>query len=136
MTRVSRTLTLVGLLIAMAAPAGALARPFIEAPPDAQSNTLGMLLFLPLLIVIYTTLVAVSGLRGVMPSILEPIQNFIWYIMGGAGAVALVVTAAAFLLTGERDATAKKAKKPKKAKEKKPKKENIPKKDKKAKKGK
>ena len=120
----------------MAAPAGALARPFIEAPPDAQSNTLGMLLFLPLLIVIYTTLVAVSGLRGVMPSILEPIQNFIWYIMGGAGAVALVVTAAAFLLTGERDATAKKAKKPKKAKEKKPKKENIPKKDKKAKKGK
>jgi hypothetical protein len=111
----------------MAAPALALARPFIEAPPDAQSNTLGMLLFVPLLIVIYTTVVAVSGLRGVMPSILEPIQGFIWYIMGGAGAVALAVTAAAFLLTGERDATAKKTRKPKekkpiKAKEKKPKK--------------
>jgi len=120
----------------MAAPALALARPFIESPPDAQSNTLGMLLFLPLLIVIYTTVVAVSGLRGVMPSILEPIQAFIWYIMGGAGAVALAVTAAAFLLTGERDATAKKARKPKKAK--KAKKEKKPKKvkEKKAKKAK
>ena len=123
----------------MAAPALALARPFIEAPPDAQGNTLGMLLFLPLLIVIYTTVVAVSGLRGVMPSILEPIQGFIWYIMGGAGALALMVTAAAFLLTGDRDATAKKAKKPKKVK--KTKKEEKPKKVKekkvkKAKKGK
>ncbi len=128
----------------MGAPAGALARSFIEAPPDAQSNTLGMLLFLPLLIVIYTTVVAVSGIRGIMPSILESIQDFIWYIMGGAGAVALVVTAAAFLLTGERDATAKKPKKakkakkvkePKKPKEKKPKKikEKKPKKGKKAK---
>ncbi|MBL7189272.1 MAG: hypothetical protein ISS70_23335 [Phycisphaerae bacterium] len=106
----------------MAAPALALARPFIEAPPDAQSNTLGMLLFLPLLIVIYTTVVAVSGLRGVMPSILEPIQGFIWYIMGGAGAVALAVTAAAFLLTGERDATATKTRKPKEKKPKKAKK--------------
>ncbi len=104
----------------MAAAAPALARPFIEAPPDAQSNTLGMLLFLPLLVVIYTTVVAVSGLRGVMPSILEPIQAFIWYIMVSAGALALAVTAAAFLLTGERDATAKKPKKAKK--EKKPKK--------------
>ena len=121
----------------MAAAAPALARPFIEAPPDAQSNTLGMLLFLPLLIVIYTMVVAVSGLRGVMPSILEPIQGFIWFIMGGAGALALAVTAAAFLLTGERDATAKKAKKPKAKKEKKPK-EKKPKKvkEKKAKKAK
>jgi hypothetical protein len=126
-----------------AAVAPALARPFIEAPPDAQSNTLGMLLFLPLLIVIYTTVVAVSGLRGVMPSILASVQSFIWYMMGGAVALTAVVAGAAFLLTGERDATAKKAKKPKKAKkakkvkepkkpkEKKPKK---PKKEKKAKK--
>ena len=122
----------------MAAPALALARPFIESPPDSQSNTLGMLLFLPLLIVIYTTVVTISGLRGVMPSILEPIQGFIWYIMGGAGALALAVTAAAFLLTGERDATAKKAKKPKKAKKEKKPKEKKPKKvkEKKAKKAK
>ncbi len=126
-----------------AAAAPALARPMIEAPPDTQSNTLGMLLFLPLLIVIYTTVVAVSGLRGVMPSILAPIQGFIWYIMGIAVALTVAVAAVAFLLTGERGTSTKKAKKPKKAKkakkvkepkkpkEKKPKK---PKKEKKAKK--
>ena len=111
----------------------ALAGALIEAPPDAQSNTLGMLLFLPLLIVIYTTVVAVSGLRGVMPSILASIQGLIWYIMGGAAALTAVVAIAAFMFTGERDTTAKKAnpkkekkakkvKEPKKPKEKKPKK--------------
>ncbi len=118
----------------------------IEAPPDAQSNMLGILLFLPLFIVIYTTVVAVSGLRGVMPSILASVQGLIWYIMGGAAALAAVVTVAAFMFTGERDKTpkvakpkkekkAKKVKEPKKPKEKKPKKEK-PKKEKKAKKGK
>lgn len=120
----------------MAAPAAALARPFIEAPPDAQSNTLGMLLFLPLLIVIYTTVVAVSGLRGVMPSILESIQGLIWFIMGGAGALALVVAAVAFLVVGDREPGAKKAKKPKKAKKAKKPKKVKEKKAKKAKKGK
>jgi len=120
----------------------ALARPMIEAPPDAQSNTLGMLLFLPLLIVVYTTVVAISGLRGVMPSILASIQSLIWYIMGGAVALTAVVTILAFMVAGERDKTAKKAKQkkakkakkvkaPKKPKEKKPKKEKKAKKKKK-----
>jgi hypothetical protein len=110
----------------------ALARPYIEAAPDTQSNTLGMLLFLPLAVVIYTTVVAVSGLRGVMPSILEAIQGFIWYIMAGAAVVAGLVVGAAFFLTGERDTATKKQKKPKKAKKprepKKPKKLKKPKK--------
>ena len=116
-----------------AAEAMALAGPVIEAAPDAQSNMLGMLLFLPLLIVVYTTVVAVAGLRGVMPSILAGIQGLIWYIMGGAAVLALLVTAAAFLLTGERSAAPpkeKKAKPPKPAKE--PKAPNV----KEAKKGK
>jgi hypothetical protein len=118
----------------------ALARPMIETAPDAQSNTLGMLLFLPLAVVIYTTVVAVSGLRGVMPSILGSIQVFIWYIMGGLAVVAVLVVVAAFMLTGERDTAApkeKKAKKVKAKKEKKPKEPKKPKvkKPKKAKKG-
>jgi excisionase family DNA binding protein len=103
-----------------AAEAMALAGPIIETAPDAQSNMLGMLLFLPLLIVVYTAVVAVAGLRGVMPSILAGIQGFIWYIMGGAAVLALLVTGAAFLLTGERSAAPpkeKKAKPPKPAKE-------------------
>jgi len=118
----------------------AIARPMMEMAPDAQSNTLGMLLFLPLAIVIYTTVVAVSGLRGMMPSILGSIQAFIWYIMGGAAVVAGLVVVAAFMFTGERGTSApkeKKAKKVKVKKEKKPKEPKKPKekKPKKAKKG-
>ncbi len=118
----------------------ALARPFIEMAPDTQSNTLGMLLFLPLVAVIYTAVVAVSGLREVMPSILSSIQGLIWYIMGGAFVVALLVTGAAFMLSGgttKADIKAKKVKKPKEPKkpkkEKKPKELKMPKKEKKPK---
>jgi hypothetical protein len=119
------------LAIPQAAPAvGALAAPFIEAPPDAQSNMLGMLLFLPLVVVIYTTVVAVAGLKGVIPSILQSIQSFIWYIMGGAAVLAMLITGAAFMFTGERSTAVKKEKKPKE-----PKKAKEPK-LKKAKKGK
>lgn len=125
------------------APAGpemaAIAQPMIELAPDSQSNTLGMLLFLPLAVVIYTTVVAVSGKMQVMPSILKPIQAFIWYIMGGAALVAGLVVVAAFMFTGEHSAApkAKKEKKVKVKKEKKPKEPKKPKekKPKKAKKG-
>ncbi|MBN2593905.1 MAG: hypothetical protein JXA81_10390 [Sedimentisphaerales bacterium] len=125
------------LAVAPASPEMAtLAGPMIELAPDSQSNTLGMLLFLPLVIVIYTIIVAVAGQKHVMPSILGSIQAFIWYIMGGAAVVAALVVVAAFMFTGERSAApkAKKEKKPKAKKEKKPKEIKKPK-EKKAKKG-
>ena len=102
---------------------GAIAGPMIEVAPDAQSNTLGMLLFLPLLIVIYTMVVAVAGLKEVVPSILVYIQDFIWYIMGGASLIAVLVVVAAFMFTGERGTAVPKEKK---AKKEKVKKEKIP----------
>jgi excisionase family DNA binding protein len=116
----------------------ALARPYIEAPPDMSSNTLGVLLFLPLLIVIYTTVIAISGEKGVMPSILSGIEAFIWYIMGGAAVVSLLVAGVAFMAGGggapkvkkpkpPKAPRAPKAKKEKKPKEPKPKKEKKPK---------
>jgi len=108
----------------------AIAAPLIEVAPDAQSNTLGMLLFLPLLIVIYTTVIAMAGFKGVIPTILGTVQNFIWYIMGGAAVVTALVVGTAFMLGGDRT---QKEKKPKKAKAPKPKKEKKPKKAKKAK---
>lgn len=133
------------LAVAPIAPEMAtIAGPVIEVAPDSQSNMLGMLLFLPLAIVIYTIVVAVSGQRGVMPSILGSIQVFIWYIMGGAAVVAGLVVVAAFMFTGERSAAPKvkkekkpKVKKEKVKKEKKPKEPKKPKekKPKKAKKG-
>ena len=121
----------------------ALARPYIELAPDMQSNTLGMLLFLPLAVIFYTTVVALAAQKDVMPSILpSSIQGLIWYIMGGVAVVAVLVTGAAFMLGGG-NGTVKAAKKPKKPKpkkapkakkEKKPKEPKKPKKEKKAKK--
>jgi len=99
---------------------------YVEAGPDTQSNMLGTLLFLPLLALLYTAIVAVSALKGVMPSILESVQGLIWYIMGGAIVVSLIVAGASFAVGAEKKPKAKKgkkAKKEKKAKAPKPKKE-------------
>jgi excisionase family DNA binding protein len=118
----------VGLAGPQAVPEMAtLAGPMIEVAPDTQSNTLGMLLFLPLVIVIYTLVVAVAGQRGVMPTILASIQAFIWYIMGGAAVLAALVVVAAFMLGGERGTAAPKVKKAKVKKEKPPKEAKKPK---------
>ncbi|MBN1804710.1 MAG: hypothetical protein JW837_05625 [Sedimentisphaerales bacterium] len=110
----------------------ALARPYVEATPDTASNVLGMLLFLPLLIIIYTIVVALSGQKEMMPSILSGIKSFIWYIMGGAAGVALLVTVVAFMAGGSGTPRVKKPKPPKAPKVKKeklpkPKKEKKPK---------
>ena len=119
---------------------------YVEALPDTQSNILGMLLFLPLAALLYTAIVAVSGQRGVVPSILESIQGLIWYIVGGAIVVAAVIVGVSFAAGRDKSAApartktkkarkekapkAKKEKKPKAKKEKKPKAEK-PKKEKK-----
>lgn len=113
----------------------------IEVAPDKQSNILGMMLFVPLLAVIYTIVVAVAGMRDVKPSILASIQDFIWYIVGAAIVTSGLIASISFMAGDERT---KKAKAPKAKKEKKPKKEKVkkekkkkekkPKKEKKAKK--
>lgn len=127
-----------------AAPAIALGAGIAEVPPDSQSNILGILLFIPIVAVLYAAIVTFSGIRGILPSILTQIQEFIWFIVGGLGALTVIIIAAAFMLTGEKKAPvakekkvkAKKEKKPKAKKEKvkKPKKEKPPKPPKKQKK--
>ncbi len=121
----------------------ALARPYIETAPDMRSNTLGILLFLPLVVILYTIVVTVAAQKDVMPSILPGgVQGLIWYIMGGAALVVLVTGVACMLGGGTAKAAKKpkpkkapKAKKVKKPKElKKPKKAKKEKKEKKAKK--
>ncbi|MBN1510140.1 MAG: excisionase family DNA-binding protein [Sedimentisphaerales bacterium] len=129
--------------VAVAAPAIAAAYPaYAEAAPDTQSNVLGMLLILPLLALLYTTIVAISGQRHVVPSILSSIQGMIWYIVGGLVVVSVVVFGATFVMGGERTkrAAPKKAKETKvkvakAAKEKAPKAEKTPEKPAKEKKG-
>ena len=110
---------------------------YAEPEPDTLSNALGVMLFLPLLVIIYTAIVSVAGFNNVMPTILEKTQGIIWYIMIGAAVAAGLITGGAFMLSAggkaERKPKVKKEKKPKVKKEKKAKKEKKPKKEKKAK---
>ncbi len=125
-------------------PAIALGVGAAEVQPDSQSNTLGLLLFVPIVAVLYGAIVTLGGLRGILPSILTTVQDFIWFIMGGLAAITAIIAAAAFMLTGEKKSPVAKEKKVKEKKEKapkvkkekapKPKKEKPPKPDKKAKK--
>ncbi|MHC4685600.1 MAG: NINE protein [Planctomycetota bacterium] len=95
----------------------ALAQPYIELAPDAQSNTFGMLLFLPLVVVVYTAVVTVAAQKDVMPSILpSSIQGQIWYIMIGAVVLEGLVVGAALMLSGGPAKAGKKVKKAKKLK--------------------
>jgi len=102
----------------------------IEPEPDAISNALGIMLFLPLLAVIYTTIVTIAGLKGTMPAILESIQKIIWYITIGLVIMALAIAGTGFMLGSKGQ---KEPKKPKPPKKKKAKKEKKPKKEKKSK---
>ena len=115
----------------MEAPA-AIAAALIEPAPDRASNALGLMLFLPLLAVVYTMIVAIAALRGVTPAILTSIQGLILPVLGGLLVPVLILAVVGFMPAGTG---AKKEKKPKVKKEKPPKakKEKKPKKEKKAK---
>jgi len=94
----------------------AIAQPYAEPQPDVQSNILGKLLILPFVFLIYTTVVAILGQRGVMPSLLAAIQSLIWYIVIASIVIAGLVVGAAFMLTGDFGKSLKKPAKPKKPK--------------------
>ena len=93
-----------GLKAAAAAPALA------EPQPDTLSDALGIMLFLPLLAIVYTAIVTIAGFRNVMPVILEKIQGIIWYVTIGLVVAAGIVVGAGFMLAGK---SAKPARKPK-----------------------
>ncbi len=94
-------------------PAATVSPVYAEAAPDTQSNVLGMLLFLPLLALLYTAIVTVAAMRNVMPSILSSVQGLVWYLMGAALVATFIVAGASFVVGGER---APKAAKPAKEK--------------------
>ncbi|MFH1370975.1 MAG: hypothetical protein ABII09_06785, partial [Planctomycetota bacterium] len=115
-----------------AAPAVGAAQAYVEAAPDAMSNAMGVMLFIPLVAVIYTAIVAVAGFSNMIPTILKPVQGYIWYIAGGLAVASLLITGIGATMGGE-----KKPKAPKVKKEKPPKvKKEKPPKPKKEKKGK
>jgi len=106
-----------------------MAQTYVEAAPDRSSDIFGIMLFLPLLALVYMAIVTVAGQVGVMPAILGKVQGVILPVLGGLAVVALILTAAGFMPSGggkkkaagkvKKAKKAKKEKKPKKKKEKK-----------------
>ena len=114
---------------------------YVEPEPDAISNALGIMLFLPFLALVYMAVVAIAGFNNVVPVILEKIPRgiVIWYVMAGVAVIAGAIPLLTLMVGGSGSKVSKKpkAKKPKKEKKAKPakvKKEKKPKKQKKSKK--
>lgn len=93
-----------------------------EPETDFQSNMFGVALFVPLMVIIYTAIVAVAGFNNVTPAIMMKVQAIIWYVLVGLAALAIVLVGSGFVLgggRGEKTAAKPKAKKEKKVKSKK-----------------
>ncbi len=110
-------------------------RAYAEPEPDTLSNALGIMLFLPVLVVVYTAIVTVGGFNDIMPAILGKIQDIngpydillIWYIMAAVAVLAILIIGMPFMLSGKgakavKKPKAQKVKQPKAKKEKKQKK--------------
>jgi len=101
-------------------------RAYAEPEPDALSNAFGIMLFLPLLAIIYATIVALAGLLGVMPTILARIKGIILYVTIGLAVASLLILGIGFMLsrptpqTGAKPKARKQKPKPRKPKAKKP----------------
>jgi len=100
--------------------APAVVQGYIEPEPDTISNAFGIVLFLPLLVIVYTAIVAVAGFNDVMPVVREKIQGIVWYIMIGLVVATGLIIGAAFMLTSGAGEAGKKKKtrKPKRPKKK------------------
>jgi excisionase family DNA binding protein len=109
-----------------------------EIEPDASSNVLGALLFVPLILAIYTAIVSLYATvtEGQLVGAAAAVKGFFWIIMGALFVIALVWAIVGFAKgsSGSAKPKAKKAKQAKAEKPKKAKKEKKPK-EKKAKKG-
>jgi hypothetical protein len=103
----------------MAAPAG-MAMAYVEAAPDAMSNALGVMLFIPLLAVVYTIIAAISALSSVTPDIVKKSQAFIWYIAIGMAVASVLIAIVGMAMSGEKKPKVPKPPKPPKVKKEKP----------------
>jgi hypothetical protein len=86
----------------IAQPAGAVstALPY-TAESEASSNVFGYVMLVALLAVLYTAIVAVAAMQGVVPAILTTVTkvpNLIWYIAAAAAGLAAFITILAGLL--------------------------------------
>jgi len=110
---------------AMAMPTGAVA--YIEPESDKASNLLGVMLFIPLVVILYTIIAAASAGKSALPGIVSATKGIIWFVVIGASALVAVIGGAGLFMGGgggvkTKKVKAKKAKKAKKPKKKKSKK--------------
>jgi len=102
------------------APALATAMAYVEPAADAMSNALGVMLFIPLVAVIYTAMVAVAGFSNLNPAILKMTQGFIWYIVIGMAVASVLIMAVGATMGREKKPKVPKPPKPEKVKKEKP----------------
>ena len=71
------------------APAGAAI--VFEPPADTSSNIFGIILFVPLIVLIYTAIVVLSGYKPILNlQMLSAIEPIIWYVAAGAAAIVIL----------------------------------------------
>jgi hypothetical protein len=67
---------------------------YVAAEPlaDSSSNVFGVILFVPLIVLIYTTIVVISGYKPILNlQISSSIEPIIWYVAAGIGALVILV---------------------------------------------
>lgn len=75
---------------------------YIEPEADTASNSFGIVLFVPLLAMLYAAIVLIAGSKGIVPTILKGIQGIIWYVVIGMAVVVLGIVGFAALLGGKK----------------------------------
>ena len=93
---------------------------YVEPAPDSISNAIGLSLFLPLITIVYATIVVLAGSSKFIPSILGPVKGIIWYVLGGLTVLVMLIVGIAAMAGQSTGKPAKpKVKKEKKVKPKK-----------------
>ncbi len=88
---------------------------YIEPAPDAANKMLSIMLFVPLLAVVYAIVVAMAGQKEIASSVLA-FKGLTWPIVGGAALITAILSAMAFMGGGKKTPKAPKPKKEKKSK--------------------
>lgn len=114
-----------------------------EAPPTAVENACGIAMFLPAIMIAYSAIILLFGLKGITPKLLTQVSAevggfpLIWWIVIGVSVLFLLILVIAAAMgggSGQKKEKKAKVSKPKKAKVNKPKKAKKVKAPKKAKK--
>jgi hypothetical protein len=86
---------------------------YIEPMPDTADKMLGIMLFVPLLAVVYAIIVAMAGQKEIASSVLA-LKGLTWPIVGGAALITAVLSAMAFMGGVPKKSETQKSKKDKK----------------------